>query len=144
MKDGNLETNYAIQKKRRRLLQPKVRIVNKYDVLFGRSLAITRYEGNIRFLNIVQYWKEQYCKTKCRNIKNTIAIAILNDITIKGRFLRLVDDITTIVDDVKDKEHNNNVIPIDDKSAWVVADHKAALDKVKQALRQHGILSTYK
>lgn len=117
----------------RNSLPPKIMTVEVNDVLLGRGAAIIHNEGNIKFRKLVIERKEEYILSKRHQLKNTIAKEIINEITHnrKGRFLRMIEG-NNLEELIQEKEH----IPIDEKSAWVVADDIVILEKVKQALRE--------
>jgi hypothetical protein len=107
-------------------IAPYIRILNHNDVLQGRGAGADRYEGNIRFRALVRERQSEYRQASHKEEKDRIAVEILLAVqTAGGRFVRKVDSIS---------EAESLGIP-PGQQGWLPIDQAAALEKVKQALR---------
>ena len=98
--------------------------LNSYDVLLGRGSGTSLYIGNQKFRMIVDDHKEEYLETSGNKPKAKIAKEILDHIhSLGGRFLKLDENAEPVEFIIEDGE-------------WYETDEKAALEKIKQSLRQ--------
>jgi hypothetical protein len=101
-----------------------VTIISSYDVLLGKGPASHRNPGNVRFRQIIRSRQTEYTETNRRRSKDVIARQIMASVTSKGgKFLKH--------DDTNDIGSDNSLTTRN----WTVIDDAAALEKVKQALR---------
>lgn len=95
-----------------------VRDIHPDDVLMGRGVARNEHTGNVRYREIVAYYKEEYLATTRRAQKNKIARKVIKEVeSTGGRFLR-------------DCCHSRG-----DRNLFVIEERAIVLEKVKQALR---------
>jgi hypothetical protein len=100
--------------------------LNPNDVLQGRGAGSDRFEGNIRFRAIVRERQSEYRQASEKEQKDRIAMEIFLSVqAMGGRFVRKVDSIT---------EAESLGIPLG-QQGWLPIDETAAIEKVKQALR---------
>ena len=112
---------------------PKEEIVTTLqplDVIMGRGVFPTEYEGNKRLRKLVEEHLQAYVQTKKNKVKQKIALAIVTTVTTHGgRFLRRLDPSSSPQQLVANKQG-----PL-----WqVVGDRKVMLGKVKQLFRDAG------
>lgn len=99
--------------------------LNPNDVLHGRGTGFNEYEGNIRFRAIVEEHKQEYIRCGKRDEKKKIATRVFDRISQSGgRFLRRTNR----------KLYRERVVK---EGAWIEVKKEVALEKCKQALRQH-------
>ena len=88
------------------------------DVLLGRGPGVSKFEGNMRFRELVDERKAEYTATTKRKQKRTIAKEIIDLVHAKGgRFLKQEDAV----------DYNDD---------WYEADLETSMEKTKQALRE--------
>jgi hypothetical protein len=96
------------------------------DVLFGRSSFRVHYRGNVRFRQLVRAKKVEYMGTGHHRQKDGVAREILAMIhSQQGRFLRKLET-----------PEKAPKVSGQDRTAWVVVDETAALETIKQSLRE--------
>ena len=108
-----------------------VTVLRANDVLLGRGSGPSQYIGSQRFRKLVETRKAEYTACKKVKEKDKIAKELLDHIHSQGgRFLKLVEG--------QEKEPERfGYGYAGRKSIWHVVDSKTALEKCKQALRQH-------
>ncbi|CAB9502817.1 Transfer protein [Seminavis robusta] len=95
-----------------------------HDVLLGRGLGSSQYQGNKAFLEVVEQYKASYNQTLSYKEKKSIAKEVFGIIQSRGgRFLKLLNY----------QKGARNVVQ---EGAWCLANVDEALEKCKQALRQ--------
>jgi hypothetical protein len=106
---------------------PFIANLNSNDVVLGRGVSIARYQGNIRFRELIGSRKAEYNSTSRHNIKTDIAIQVYQAIASRqGRFVRLIESM----------EEAQKVGVPNGMQVWVVGDESTAMSKIKQALRE--------
>lgn len=102
------------------------------DVLFGRGAPIIRWQGNVKFRELVRQRKAEYLSTRRHAHKDTIAREIIEEIETKrrGRFLK-----RALQFDANTEEDVLTGIP----RQWMLAESELVIEKVKQALRDKDI-----
>lgn len=105
-----------------------ITMLNANDVLLGRGDLAVRYEGNVRFRQLVRE-KSQHYMDACGSLaKDKIAFGIMRIVAERnGRFLRKVKSSV---------ESNQSGVP-SGEGAWVPVDSSISLRKVKQAFRDN-------
>lgn len=109
---------------------PKHRFVDTpatNDVLFGRGAPIIRWQGNVKFRELIRGRKEEYLATRRHAHKDTIAREVIQEIEERrgGRFLKRGESSTSSEDDFM------TGLP----RRWMLAEESLIIEKVKQALR---------
>lgn len=90
------------------------------DVLCGRGPGLCNYSGNLRFREFVEERKSRYVAAQKRKEKSEIAKEVLDLVhTSGGRFVKQKEDATDYSDE------------------WYTVDEPVAIEKCKQALREH-------
>lgn len=97
------------------------------SVLFGRGAPVIQNEGNMRFREIVESRKVEYSQAQRRNVKDTIARQISQEVARRGG--KFVSRVTTL------KERKRLGAP-EDAAVWVIVDEEVAVEKCKQTLRE--------
>jgi hypothetical protein len=99
---------------------------NPQDVLLGRGDWTVRYEGNVRFRELIREKRNLFGAATGRNARDKIASDMIRIIAERGgRFLRR--------DIEPDESKRDDTSPME--STWHVVDQKTAMKKVKQAFR---------
>lgn len=102
--------------------------LNPNDVLLGRGDWTVRYEGNVRFRDLIREKRALFGAATGRNARDKIAADVILLIAERGgRFLR------RHVEEESKTGAAEGVSPSD--SHWIVVDKKVAMKKVKQAFR---------
>jgi hypothetical protein len=113
------------------------------DVLLGRGSRTDQYPGNLAYREVVNRCKREYSTTADHEAKRAIAEYIIAQVEkIHGRFLRRVEPNSneSVALGVANSSNNGSK----PKSAWVMIDKHAAIEKTKQALREKGNVSRAK
>lgn len=132
-------------------------MLNPNDVLMGRGSHLVKYEGNMRFRDLVVQHQPEYIAPNVRHhVKDAIARQVLETIASRqGRFLRKVEEDdededkndlhkegTGCISSATDAYGVDTTPSIDEnkqqqqqKTHWVLAEHSIVLEKVKQAFR---------
>jgi hypothetical protein len=97
------------------------------DIILGRGVPISKYEGNIRFRELIRDYKGEYMATGRHHRKQEIVAEVCEKL--RERNCRFLSRIET------DEEARKNGLPAGSR-AWYIASEEAALSKVKQALRE--------
>jgi hypothetical protein len=106
---------------------PKVEL-HPHDVLLGRGDWTVRYEGNVRFRDLIREQRVLFGAASGRNARDKIAADVILRIAERGgRFLRRQVDASTAATAAEGVAASD--------SQWVVVDKKVAMKKVKQAFR---------
>jgi hypothetical protein len=104
-----------------------ITVLRPDDVLLGRGTGPSQYIGSKRFRAIVDERKEEYIASDQYKPKEKIAKEVLAHVhSLGGRFLKLVEG-------QKKRRKSCRV----EEGIWCVVDQKTALEKCKQALREH-------
>jgi hypothetical protein len=102
--------------------------LNPNDVLLGRGDWTVRYEGNVRFRDLIREKRALFGAATGRNARDKIAADVILLIAERGgRFLRRQ------AEEESKATAAEGVSPSD--SSWIVVDKKVAMKKVKQAFR---------
>jgi hypothetical protein len=100
---------------------------NANDIVLGRGVPISKYEGNIRFRELIREYKGEYMATGRHHRKQEIVAEVVQKIRERNcRFLLRIET---------DEEARKHGLPAGSR-AWYMASEEAALSKVKQALRE--------
>jgi hypothetical protein len=92
------------------------------DVLLGRGIGPNEHTGNVKFREIICYFRSEYLATSKRKAKDKIAHKAIQIIKArKGRFIRKMSQV--------------GAKPVGAEDVYVIADEKIAVEKTKQALR---------
>jgi hypothetical protein len=97
------------------------------DIILGRGVPISKYEGNIRFRELIRGYKGEYMATGRHHRKQQIVEEVLEKL--RERNCRFLSRIET------DEEARKCGLPPGSR-VWVIAREEVALSKVKQALRE--------
>lgn len=101
------------------------------DVLLGRGLPVVKYEGNVRFRQLILEKKAAYSASSRHADKDRIARWVIQEIQNRGgRFLRRIESA---------EEATALGVPVGAR-AWKEVDARSAREKVKQAFRDHNHL----
>jgi hypothetical protein len=113
-------------------IMTKVKL-NPHDVLLGRGDWTVRYEGNVRFRDLIREKRDLFGAASGRSARDLVASDIIRIISDRGgRFLRKEADVPVGASE-EVKQERDDCSPID--GTWVVVDKKTAMKKVKQAFR---------
>lgn len=133
---ASLQTDPSSSSVPPRLLTPILQL-SLNDVLIGRGAPSNTNAGNKRFRDLVQKHKPEYLQTNKRYVKTKIAEDIM-DIIIKDRGGRFLRKIESSVEAKQCGLVDNNT------SAWLEVSEDIAMQKTKQALRDHDPTSRQK
>jgi hypothetical protein len=97
------------------------------DIILGRGVPISKYEGNIRFRKLIREYRGEYMATGRHHRKQEIVLEVMEKI--RERNCRFLSRIET------DEEAQKYGLPAGSR-AWYIASEEVALSKVKQALRE--------
>jgi hypothetical protein len=98
--------------------------LNSHDVLLGRGDWSVRYEGNVRFRDLIREKRNLFGTASGRTARDKIASDVVRVISERGgRFLRRGIE--------PDESKREDTSPME--SSWLVIDKKTAMKKVKQA-----------
>jgi hypothetical protein len=97
------------------------------DIILGRGVPISKYEGNIRFRELIREYRGEYMATGRHHRKQEIVQEVVEKIRERNcRFLSRTET---------DEEAQKYGLPAGSR-AWYIASEEVALSKVKQALRE--------
>lgn len=99
--------------------------INLNDVLLGRGASLVRFEGNIRFRQMVQDRMPRYTTSTRRKVKDEVAREVVAAVKARnGRFLRKL---------VSWVERSELSVP-EGADCWFPVDDTVALEKVQYLL----------
>jgi hypothetical protein len=107
------------------------------DVILGRGVPINKYEGNVRFRDLIRMHKDAYMATGRQHIKQEIFLQVMHEL--KERNFRFIIHVETTDAYVEQEGMPPNV-----QASWCEASAEAAESKVKQALRERDHSETTK